>query len=365
MYDLAHQSEYYAIRSAAALFDISPLHKYHIRGPDALKLLNRVVTRDVSKCKLHQVLYTPWCDEHGKVIDDGTLCHLDQNLYRLTAADPNLRWLLGNATGLQVQVEDVSEHIAAVALQGPTSGDILEQLGVTDLGGLKYFRQMPATVGGIPADVTRTGYTGDLGYEIWVEAQEAIPLWDALMEAGAPHKMRPAGTVALEIARIEAGLLLIEVDFISAKKTLFDLQKSSPFELGLGWTVNFDKDYFVGREALLQEKQRGPAWTTVGLEVQWEALEQIFQPFGMPPQFPDTAWVTAVPVYANGQQIGKATSGTWSPVLKKNLALARIRPEYGRVGSQVAIEVTAEAHRRQAAATVVKMPFFDPPRKKA
>jgi aminomethyltransferase len=365
MYDLAHQSEYYAIRSAAALFDISPLHKYHIRGRDALKLLNRVVTRHVAECARHQVFYTPWCDEHGKVIDDGTLSHLDQNLYRLTAADPNLRWLLDNATGLQVQVEDVSEHIAAVALQGPTSGDILEQLGVSDLGGLKYFRQMRATVGGIPADVTRTGYTGDLGYEIWVEAQEAIPLWDALMEAGAPYKMRPSGTVALEIARIEAGLLLIEVDFISARKTLFEVQKSSPFELGLGWTVNFEKDYFVGREALLQEKQRGPTWITVGLEVQWEALEEIFQPFGMPPQFPDTAWITAVPVYANGQQIGKATSGTWSPVLKKNIALARIRPEYGRVGSQVAIEVTAEAHRRRAAATVVKRPFFDPPRKKA
>ncbi len=364
MYELHHVREYYAIRTAAALIDISPLYKYHLHGPDALKLLNRVVTRNVSKCAVGQVMYTPWCDERGKVIDDGTIARLEENLYRLTAADPNLRWFQDNAIGLDVQIDDVTESIAAVALQGPLSRDILNALSSSPVSGLHYYRLMQTTIAGVSATISRTGYTGDLGYEIWIAPADAERLWDALMETGQPYKLRAAGQLALDMARIEAGLLLVAVDFVSAKKTLFEVQKSTPFELGLGWAVKLDKSNFVGREALRKEKKRGPAWATVGLEVHWESLEQIYRSFGMPIHLPESAWSIAVPVYADGRQIGKATSGMWSPILKKYVVLARIEPRYAKPGTPVSMEVTIEAHRKQAAATVVTLPFFNPERKR-
>jgi aminomethyltransferase len=365
MYELEHKHEYYAIRTSAGLLDISPLYKYHIYGPDALRLLNRVVTREVQTCAVGQVIYTPWCDEAGKIVDDGTVARLEADFFRLTAADPTLHWLQDNAIGLDVQIEDVSEAIAALALQGPTSRDLLNQIADIDLNKLKYFRLTPAKLAGIPVTISRTGYTGDLGYEIWVEAGRAEPLWDALIEAGRPYRMRVAGNRALDIARIEAGLLLVAVDFISAKKTMFEIQKSTPFELGLGWTVKLDKDYFVGQAALRREKQEGSAWATVGLEISLPSLEAIYRSFGMPLHLPTESWNEAVPVYANGQQIGKATSGTWSYILKKYIALARLRPQYAQPARQVTIEATVEAHRRQAEAVVVKTPFFNPERKKA
>ncbi|HEX6385728.1 MAG TPA: aminomethyltransferase family protein [Anaerolineae bacterium] len=367
LYELEHTREYYAIRTAAALIDISPLYKYHVRGPDALPLLNRVVTRDVERCAVGQVMYTPWCDDDGQVIDDGTLARLDDNLYRLTAADPTLAWLQDNAFGLEVQIEDVSEAIAAVALQGPTARELLKELTAADLDHLKYFRLIRTNLADIPATISRTGYTGDLGYEIWVEPQHAGKLWDTIMEVGSAYHIRAAGNLALDMARIEAGLLLINVDFNSAKKVMFEIQKSTPFELGLGWTVKLDKAYFVGQVALRREKERGPAWRTVGLEVDLPSLETLYREFGMPLTLPSHAWNEAVPVYDGSGtiQVGKATSGTWSPVLKKYVALARIRPRYARPGARLAMEVTVEAHRRQALATVVRLPFFDPPRKKA
>jgi len=364
MYELHHLREYYAIRTAAALIDISPLYKYHIHGGDALKLINRVVTRDVAKCAVGQVMYTPWCDEDGKVIDDGTVARLDEGFFRVTAADPSLRWFQDNAIGLDVQIEDVTEAIAAVALQGPTSRDILKRITDADLDRLKYYRLTTATIAGIPATISRTGYTGDLGYEIWIASADAERLWDALMEAGRPYKMRAAGNLALDMARIEAGLLLVAVDFISAKKTVFEVQKSTPFELGLGWTVKLDKGNFVGREALLLEKRRGPAWATIGLEAHWESLEQIYRGFGMPIHLPESAWSVAVPVYANGKQIGKATSGMWSPVLKKYIVIARVQPGFAQPGTAVEMEVTVEAQHKHAAASVAEMPFYNPERKR-
>jgi len=370
MYELHHLREYYAIRTAAAVIDISPLYKYHVHGRDALKLLNHVVTRDLSKCAVGQVMYTPWCDEQGKVIDDGTVARLDENLYRLTAADPTLRWLHDNALGLDVHIEDVTESLAALALQGPLSRDILNSISNPPIAHLLYYQLISTSITGVAAAISRTGYTGDLGYEIWLPPAGAERVWDALMEAGQPRKLRAAGQLALDMARIEAGLLLVAVDFTSAKKTLFEVQKSTPYELGLGWTVKLDKGNFVGREALRREKERGPAWATVGLEVSWESLERLYRAFDMPIQLPDSAWSAAVPVYANGRsashdQIGKATSGAWSPLLKKYIALARLDPRYAKPGAPVALEVTIEAQRKQAAATVASLPFFNPERKKA
>jgi aminomethyltransferase len=363
-YELEHNHEYYAIRTAAALLDISPLYKYHIHGRDALKLVNRVVTRDVARCAVGQVIYTPWCDEAGKIIDDGTLSRLEENFFRLTAADPTYHWLRDNAVGLDVQIEDVTEGLGALALQGPTSRDILAQLTDVDLTRLKFFRLVQANIGGIPATISRTGYTGDLGYEIWVEPPQAEPVWDRLMEAGQAYRLRAVGNVALDMARIEAGLLLINVDFVSAKHTMFEIQKSTPFELGLGWTVHLDKPYFVGQAALRADKARGPAWATVGLEINLRGLEGIYREFGMPLHLPGHSWNEAVPVYTGGRQIGKATSGTWSSILKKYIALARLKPQYAQPGTRVAMEVTIEAHRRQAEAVVVELPFFEPERKR-
>jgi len=364
-YELLHDREYHAIRSSAALLDVSPLYKYLVRGKDAARLLDRVVTRDVARSKVGQVLYTPWCDAEGKVIDDGTISRLDEQTFRMTAADPNFRWLHENAAGMRVTIEDVSESTAALALQGPTSRAILEQLTGAGLGGLKYFRLTSATIRGIPVTISRTGYTGDLGFEIWLDAPNAIALWDALIEVGTPYGIVPAGILALDLARIEAALMLIEVDYVSAHHALIESQKSSPFELNLGWTVNLDKEHFVGRRALAAEARRGPGWQLVGLEVGWDALERLYAEVGLPPRLPSVAWRASVPVYVGGTQVGYATSGCWSPLLKKYLALAHLSPPYGRMGTAVEMEVTVEHHRKRAAARVVKTPFFNPDRKRA
>jgi aminomethyltransferase len=364
-YELTHDREYAAIRSAAALIDISPLFKYLISGPDAVRLLNRIVTRDVSKCTVNQVLYTPWCDEAGKVIDDGTISRLGEQTFRLTSADPNIRWLHMNAFGLKVDIKDVSESIAAVALQGPTSRDILKQVSDADLDRLKYFRLTSTRVCDVPVTISRTGYTGDLGYEMWVGAQHAEPLWDALMQAGNAYGLTPAGMLALDLARIEAGLLLIEVDYTSTHQALIESRKSSPFELGLGWTVHLDKGNFVGRKALLEEKQRGSAWQFVGIEVDWEAIEKLYAEVGLPPQLPTTAWRTSVPIYSGNRQVGYASSGCWSPLLKKYIALAHLESAHAHIGTPVMMEVTVEHQRKRASARVAQTPFFNPERKRA
>ncbi len=364
-YELTHEREYWAIRSSAALFDVSPLFKYDITGPDAGRLLDRVLTRDVTKCKVGQVMYTPWCDEDGNAIDDGTVWRLDGRVFRLTSADPNIRWLGKNAFGLDVKIEDVSDAIATLSLQGPLSREILKQVVSVDLDGLKYFRLVSGMLRSIPVTITRTGYTGDLGYEVWVEARHAEPLWDTLMEAGKPYQITPAGMLALDLARIEAGLLLIEVDYISAHRAIVESRKSSPYELGLGWTVSCDKAPFVGQKALRAEKQRGSTWQFVGIEVEWESLEQLHAAEGLPPQLPTVAWRTSVPIYSNGRQVGYATSGCWSPLLKKYIALVHLESAYANPDTPVRMEITVEHKRKQAAARVVKIPFFDPDRKRA
>jgi aminomethyltransferase len=363
-YELSHEREYHAIRSSAALFDVSPLYKYRIRGRDAARLLDRVVTRNVARAQVGQVLYTTWCDASGKVLDDGTVARLDEQTFRLTSAEPNLRWLEANATGLDVAMEDVSEFTAALALQGPTSREILQSVLDVDLSVLKYFRISTGKLRNFSVSVSRTGYTGDLGFEIWLDSADALPVWDALIESGAGYGITPAGILALDVARIEAGLMLMDVDYVSARKAFIEGETSSPFELDLGWTVNVDKEHFVGRAALAREKQRGPQWRFVGVEVEWDALERLYAEVGLAPRLPSQAWRASVPLYAGGEQAGYATSGCWSPILKQYIALAHLESRWAEPGTALEMEVTVQHRRKRAAARVVKKPFFDPGRKR-
>ena len=365
-YEPHHEHEYNAIRNASALIDISPLFKYRLTGADATRLVDRVVTRDMRKVSVGQVIYTPWCDERGKVIDDGTVSRLAENAYRWTAADPSLRWFTQNAAGMDVEIEDISEQVSALALQGPTSGRLLKSLvRGADIENLKYFRVTSGEIAGVSVDVSRTGYTGDLGYEIWIPSEAALAVWDAIVEAGRAFDVHPAGMLALDVARVEAGLLLIDVDFHGSKKALAESQKYSPFEMGLGRLVHLDKAKFVGQSALAEERRRGHAREIVGLEVDWPGVERLYEQVGLPPTMPAAASRVAVPVYAGGRQAGKATTTTWSPTLKKLIALATVNREHTRVGARLEIEVTVEAVRHRVGATVVKTPFFNPKRKTA
>ena len=365
-YEPHHEHEYNAIRNAAALIDISPLYKYRLTGKDATRLVDRVITRDMRKVSVGQVIYTPWCDEHGKVIDDGTVSQLEENTYRWTAADPSLRWFTQNAAGMDVHIEDISESVSALALQGPTSGRLLKAIVKdADIENLKYFRVTKSSIAGVPVEVSRTGYTGDLGYEIWMASENGVKVWDVLMNEGHAFDIHAAGMLALDVARVEAGLLLIDVDFNSSKKALVEEQMYSPYEMGLGRLVNLDKSRFVGQAALIAEQKRGHARDIVGLEIDWPQVESIYEDVGLPPAVSPIASRVAVPIYKEGVQIGKATTSTWSPTLKKMIALATLRREYTRPGTRVQFEITVEAVRHQVRATVVKTPFFNPKRKTA
>lgn len=364
-YEPHHEHEYNAIRNAAALIDISPLFKYRLTGKDATRLVDRVITRDMRKVTVGQVIYTPWCDEHGKVIDDGTVSRLEENVYRWTAADPSLRWFTQNASGLNVEIEDISETVAALALQGPTSGRLLQNVAEAEIENLKYFRVTKGQIAGVPVEISRTGYTGDLGYEIWVPAENALKVWDALIEGGRAFDIHPAGMLALDVARIEAGLLLIDIDFNSSKKSLIEDQKYSPFEMGLGRLVHLDKNRFVGQNALLAEKKKGSPREIVGLEIDWPEVEALYEEVGLPPAVSPIASRVAVPVFSDGVQVGKATSSTWSPTLKKMIALATVKRQFTKPGTRLQFEITVEAVRHRVGATVVKTPFFNPKRKTA
>ncbi|HXY26155.1 MAG TPA: aminomethyltransferase family protein [Candidatus Acidoferrum sp.] len=365
VYEMHHEHEYNAIRNASALIDISPLFKYRVTGSHATKFVNRVIARDIHKVAVDQVIYCCWCDPEGKVIDDGTITRLGENDYRWTAADPSLRWFQQNALGLDVKIDDISEQTAALALQGPTSGRLLKTVTDAKIENLKYFRVTRGKIAGVPVDVSRTGYTGDLGYEIWMPWKDAVKVWDALIAKGKAFDIHPAGMIALDIARIEAGLILIEVDYISSKKALIDSQKYSPSEIGLGKLVDLKKDNFVGRDALAREAKQGAARALVGLEINWTEMEALYEKLKMPPQVPSMASRVAVPVYRNSRQVGKATSTTWSPTLKKMIALACVSREHSAPGTTLNMEMTVEAVRHTVSAKVVPLPFFNPPRKTA
>ena len=364
-YDLTLDREYWAIRNAAALIDVTPLMKYIIKGPDAGRLLNRVVTRDMDKLKVGQVYYTPWCDDEGKMIDDGTISRLDETTYRMTSADPSLRWLSMNSVGLQVDVTEVTDKVAALSFQGPNTRAVLNRCCESSVDGLKYFRLMQNKLGDIPITISRTGYTGDLGYEIWMDAVYALRVWDLLMKAGQDYGIAPVGILAMDMARVEAGLFMIEVDYTSTSYAWIEPQKSSPFELGLDWAVNLDKHgYFVGRRALEREKKEGSLWKLMGLEVEWNGMERLFADVGLPPQIPGMAIRASLPVFVGNVQVGYASTAAWSPLLKKYIALAHLQKPYYAVGTNVRLEVTVEHHRQHAPAKVVKLPFYEPEWKK-
>jgi aminomethyltransferase len=364
-YEPVHEHEYHALRHACGLIDISPLFKYLLSGPDAAGVIDRIITRNVARLRVGQVAYTPWCDEHGRVIDDGTVSRLDDERFRWTAAEPNLRWILRQAAGRRVTVEDISERTAALALQGPTSAGLLRMAADAEIDALKYFRVTRGRIAGCPVEISRTGYTGDLGYEIWVDRRDAGSVWDALVEAGPPFGLKPAGLIALDVARIEAGLLLIDTDFVSIRKAVTPSRIYTPLEMNLDRLVDLDKIDFIGREALLAERARGPRRRVVGLVIDWADVETLYEAVGLPPLAQATASREALPVFAGGRQVGRVTSSTWSPTLKQMIAIATLESAVAGIGSTVEVEHTVDAVRHRVRARVSATPFFSPPRKTA
>ncbi len=363
-YDMYFEREYYAFRHSAGLLDVSPLYKYEVRGPEAAQFLSWLTVRDVAKLAPGRVTYLCWCDPAGKVLDDGTITCWAAGEYRLTSADPSWAWLLEQARGFEVEVKDVSASLAALALQGPRSREVLASVAGKAVEGLKFFRAARAKIGGIPVDVTRTGYTGDLGYEVWVAAEQAVPVWDALVEAGAPYGLLPAGLDALDVTRVEAGFILGGVDYTSARRALIEAQKSTPNEIGLGWCVELEREPFLGQDALRKETSHGSRHAFVGLVLSWDDLHELYDSFGLPPALPSHAWRQSIPIYRGAVQVGYATSGAWSPTLKQKLALATVESAFAAEGTVLSMEWTVEHQRKNVRATVARRPFFDPPRKR-
>jgi aminomethyltransferase len=365
VYSDFHDIEYSAIREQAALIDVSPLYKYSISGADAERLVDRVMTRDVGKLAIDRVAYTPWCNEDGKVIDDGTVTRRGEREFFWTAADPTYRWFVLNAADLDVQIDDVSEQVASVAIQGPRSRAILEAATRQDWSDVPYFGHRRTELGGVEVHVTRTGYTGDLGYEVWTPVEAAVEIWDALWEAGRPHGIRAAGIRALDVARVEAGLILIEADYTSARHAISPEQQYSPFEIGLGRLVDFGKPAFVGRHALqLEQRGGGPGRCLVGLELDWIGIEAMYARHDLPPGVSATIQRDPVPVYKEGTRVGRATSVGWGPTIKKMVGFGSVPPKLASAGTRVSVEWSVEGERGKVAATVVGLPFLDLPRKR-
>jgi aminomethyltransferase len=362
-YEANHEHEYYAIRHAAGLLDISPLFKYLVSGRDALAFVDRVITRPASALEAGRVIYTPWCDEQGLVIDDGLVARIDEARFRWTAAMPNLRWFTLNAHGLDVQIEDVSERTAAVALQGPTSGAILRAASDVDVDQLKYFHVTSGRIGKCAVDISRTGYTGDLGYEIWMDAGDACLVWDALVETGAAFGLKPAGLLSLDAARIEAGLPLADVDFFGVRKAMSERQRYTPLEMGMERFVDFGKERFIGRAALAAERTRGARRQIAGLTIDWPAIEQLHEAAGLPALAGPNPSRGAVPVFERSRQAGFMTSSTWSPILKKMIGLATVDAACAKTGTRLEVEHTIDGTRHRVGAIVTATPFFNPKRK--
>jgi aminomethyltransferase len=365
-YDVTHDAEYYAIRNAAGLIDVTPLYKYEVHGRDACAFLSRVTIRNIAKLAVGQVAYLCWCDHEGKMIDDGTVSRLDEDSFRVTSTEANYHWFVRQSRGYRLTLEDSTARLAALAVQGPGSRSVIGEATDGAAEGLKFFHATKAKIHGVDVLVSRTGYTGDLGFEIWVDASEAVEVYDAVLAAGKPHGAMPAGLDAMDVARIEAGFILNGVDYFNALHSMIERRKSTPFEMSLGWAVHLKRAPFIGSEALRREKKAGPRRLFVGLDVGWDQFERLFAEHGLPPEVRVGGWRDGAPVYdLDGRFIGQATSGAWSPLLKKNLALATVAAEHARAGSEVLFEVTVEYERRTVLATVVEKPFYDPEWKRA
>jgi aminomethyltransferase len=348
------EQEYFAIRNATTLYDLTPMVKYRVAGPDALPFLNRLVTRDVGKLKPDRVAYCVWCNDAGHLIDDGTIFRLRASEYRLCTAERQLDWLLDSAVGFDVEIAEVTEHIAALAVQGPTSCAVLKALGLQGVERLKPFEIGYFALGSQPLTVSRTGFTGDLGYELWMEPEAAETIWDALMEAGRSRGIRAIGSQALNSARIEAGFLLPNVDFVSAEHTIRTGRDRSPLELGLAWLVDFKKGHFTGRRALLAEMTQGVGRQLVGLDVA-----------GNKPAHNALLYTDE----QGKREIGSVTSAIWSPTCKRNIALAIVDAPHFKIGSTVWADIYLNRElvweRRMSRAQVVERPFFAPERRRA
>ena len=360
-YGSCHYSEYIALRHACGLIDVSPLYKYDIRGRDAAAFLSRALTRSVMSLAVGRVVYTCWCDGDGRLVDDGTVTRLADDHFRLTAADPSLVWFERLASGFDVEITDMGRALSALALQGPTSAACLAPLLADDLDSLRFFRAMTTRLADVPVTVTRTGYTGDLGYEIWIPRESSLQVWDAIVREGTRTGLMPVGLAALDMVRVEAGYVMAGVDYHNARHCIVPSQTSS-FELGLDWTVELEREPFVGQTALRRERKQGSEWAFVGLELDWDELEALYEVHNLPAAIPAEAWRHSVPVYVGraGVQAGYASSGSWSPLLKKNLALAHVRPDFAQVGTTLQFEVTVEHVRHTVTATVVERPFYAP-----
>jgi aminomethyltransferase len=353
------EQEYFAIRNASSLYDLTPMVKYRIAGIDAQRFLNRLTTRDLGKLRPGRVAYAVWCNDEGHLIDDGTVFCLGANDYRLCTGERQLDWLRASAIGFDVEIREVTEEIAALAVQGPTSCKLLKSVGLDGVQNLKPFEHgtfaMPQSGGAsVPLLVSRTGFTGDLGYELWMSPADAEVVWDALMAAGSTRAVRPIGSRALNIARIEAGFLLPRVDFVSAAHTLYLGTERSPLELGLAWLVDFGKGHFTGRRALLAQAARGPRYQLVGLDVA-----------GQKPAHNALLYTTR----SGRTQAGSVTSATWSPTCKRNLALAVVEAAHSAIGSTLWADIYLNRElvweRRMVTARVVERPFFAPARRRA
>ena len=348
------EQEYFAIRNAATLYDLTPMVKYRIAGADAVPYLNRLVTRDLAKLKPNRVAYCVWCNDAGHLLDDGTVFRLGETEYRLCTAERQIDWLLDSAVGFDVEVSEVTEQIAALSLQGPTSCAVLKAAGLAEAPRLKPFEIGQFSLAGRPITVSRTGFTGDLGYELWMAPEEALEIWDALMAAGRSRGIRAIGSQALNMARIEAGFLSPHVDFVSAEQTIRTGRDRSPLELGLAWLIDFEKGHFTGRRALLEERRRGPHRQLVGLDIA-----------GNKPAHNALLYAAA-----NGKrEIGSVSSATWSPTCKRNIALAMVDAPYFELGSIVWADIYLNRElvweRRMSRAQVVERPFFAPERRRA
>jgi aminomethyltransferase len=366
-YDLSARQEYTVLRNAAGWFDTSPLNKYWIRGRDAERFLSGVFARDIRTCRPGRAQYTIWCDDRGHVLEDGVVFRHSSDEFLLTAAQPNAGYLSSLIGKLDVEVLDVSTQWASLAVQGPKSREILATLAPEVLD-LSFFALTPAKVAGVPVTISRTGFTGDLGFELVIPADSALTVLDALIAAGEPYRMTPFGNVALNMARIEAGLPLYGPEFTSARYAYTDHDRFTPRELGMGWLVkNLDDDSrpFIGRRALQREAADGSArWATVGIVVDWAVYHAIYEADGLvPPKDPEpVGWETMLYDDA-GDRAGYATSFMYSPMMQSHIGMARVRPELAAVGSTVHVETSVNHRYVNIPARVTSLPFFTPERK--
>ncbi|MBG1230769.1 aminomethyltransferase family protein [Aestuariivirga litoralis] len=347
--------EYTAIRNQVSVYDLSPMVKYRVMGKDAEAYLNRVMIRNVSKLKVGQVHYTAWCDDAGKLLDDGTLFHFAETEYWICCQERHLPWFRDAAIGYDVTVEDVTTYIAALSLQGPCAFAVLEKAGFAKAAELKPFQMMSVKFGGKGMlTISRTGFTGDLGYELWTTPDRALELWDLLFDAGALFGIRAIGTTALNMARLEAGFIITNYEFTPADQAVRADRTRSPFEVGLEWMIDFDKGHFNGRRALLREREsKSTKWALVGLELEGNISGEHSL------------------IYHNKQhEVGHITGAVWSPVLKSNIALAMLeRPYHDAKASDLWVEIYAlrelQYVKLMVKAKVVPRPFFNPPRRRA